>query len=166
RGMEVSIQAVSPELGVQFSSTGVVPPAQAGGAAGAAAASSAYEWAMTDMLRNRAKRTPHARATSPARGGFLNVMGLNPVARRLCAGSEGGGVGRAGADAPGGIEGEDKVFSAPDLPGFGSGGDGVDRFVALVVCDRHFDLDFRQEAHRIFGAAINFGVALLTPVAL
>src|SRR5499426_1650623 len=116
---EVSIQAVSPELGVQFSSTGVVPPAQAGGAAGAAAASSAYEWSMTDMLRKRAKRTPNARATSPARVGFLNVMGLTPVARRLSAGSECCGVGLAGADAHGGIEREDEDFSVPDLTGLG-----------------------------------------------
>src|SRR5229473_1463696 len=94
--IEVSIQAVSPELGVQFSSTanfGSGLPAQAGGAvsaagaAGAAAASSAYERSMTDMLRKRAKRAPNARATSPARVGFLNVMGLTPVARRLSAGS-------------------------------------------------------------------------------
>jgi hypothetical protein len=50
---------------------------QAGGvsvAAAGAAASSAYERSITDMLRNRAKRTPNARATSPARVGFLNVM--------------------------------------------------------------------------------------------
>src|SRR5262245_13735996 len=161
--MEVSIQAVSPELGVQFSSTGVVPPAQAGGAA---AASSAYERSMADMLRNRAKRTPNARATSPARVGFLNVMGLTPVARRLSAGSECCGVGLAGADAHGGIEREDEDFSVPDLTGLGGCGAGVDGLVDLVGCDRHFDLDFRQEAHRIFGAAINFGVALLTPVTL
>ena len=42
--MEVSIQAVSPELGVQFSSTanfGSALPAQAGGAAASAAAAAA-----------------------------------------------------------------------------------------------------------------------------
>src|SRR5262249_16632968 len=54
----------------------------------------------------------------------------------------------------------------PDLTGLGCCRDSVDRLVDLVGCDRHFDLDFRQEAHRVFGAAINFRVALLTPVAL
>ena len=71
---EVIIQAVSPAFGVQFVS---VLASQAGGvsaAAAGAAASSAYERSITDMLRNRAKRTPNARATSPARVGFLNVM--------------------------------------------------------------------------------------------
>src|SRR5215831_5140332 len=161
--MEVSIQAVSPELGVQFSSTGVVPPAQAGGAA---AASSAYEWSMADILRNRAKRTPNARATSPARVGFLNVMGLTPVARRLSAGSERCGVGLAGADAHGGVEREDEDFSVPDLTGLGGCDDRVDGFVDLIRCDRHLDLNFRQEAHRVLRAAVNFRVALLTPVTL
>src|SRR5207253_11462793 len=91
---EVSIQAVSPELGAQFSSTanlGSGLPAQASGAesaTGAAAASSAYEWSITDRFRNRAKRAPNARARSPAPVGFLNVMGLTPVARRVGAGSQ------------------------------------------------------------------------------
>src|ERR1700746_733794 len=90
---EVSIQAVSPELGVQFSSTanlGSGLPAQAGAASavGAAAAPSAYEWSITDRFRNRAKRAPNARARSPAPVGFLNVIGLTPVARRVGAGSQ------------------------------------------------------------------------------
>src|SRR6187399_3085722 len=88
---EVSIQAVSPELGVQFSSTanfGSALPAQAGGpagasAAGAAAASSAYEPLMAEKLRNSAKRRPNARATSPARVGFLNVMGSNLLSQDI-----------------------------------------------------------------------------------
>jgi len=75
-------------------------------------------------------------------------------------------VGLAGADAHGGVDREDEDFSVSDLTGLGGRGDGVDRLVDLVGCDRHFDLDFRQEAHRVFGAAINFRVALLTPVAL
>src|SRR5262249_3925094 len=48
----------------------------------------------------------------------------------------------------------------------GGRGDGVDGFVDLIGGDRHFDLDLRQEAHRVFRAAIDFGVALLTSIAL
>ena len=81
--IEVSIQAVSPELGAQFSSTasfGSGLPMQAGGAAfvaGAAATPCAYEQSTADMLRNRAKTIPNAKARRPARLGFLNVMGNN-----------------------------------------------------------------------------------------
>ena len=32
--------------------------------------------------------------------------------------------------------------------------------------DSDFDLDLRQEVHGVFGAAVDFSVALLTPVAL
>src|SRR2546423_13936960 len=87
---EVSIQAVSPEFGVHFSSTaflGSGSAAQAGGgaaasAAGAAAAApaaggaaiSAYEWGTVPMLRGRPRRAATARPTSPARKGFLNVI--------------------------------------------------------------------------------------------
>src|SRR5262245_4910738 len=172
---EVSIQAVSPELGVHFSSTaslGSALPAQAGGAAsaaaggGAAAASSAYEMSITDMLMNRVKRTPSASATSPARIGFLNVMGLTPVARRLSAGLARCGVGLAGADTHGAVDAEDEDLSIPDLTGLGCRGDGVDGLVDLVGRDRDLDLDLRQETHRILGAAINFRVALLPPVPL
>src|SRR5438874_1887076 len=86
---EVSIQAVSPEFGVHFSSTaffGSESPAQAGAgaeaSAGAAAAApaaggaavSAYEWCTVPILRKRPRRAATARPTSPARKGFLNVM--------------------------------------------------------------------------------------------
>src|SRR3954463_2328045 len=171
---DVIIQAVSPALGVHFSSTanfGSALPAQAGGAASAAAAgaaaSSAEVRSIADMLRKRAKRTPNARAKSPARVGFLNVMDLNSCRWTLeCGGLQCGGVGLAGADAHGGIEGEDKNLSVPDLAGLGGRGDGIDRFLDLVGRYRHFDLDLRQEAHGIFSAAINLRVALLTPVSL
>src|SRR5262249_34199806 len=94
---EVSIQAVSPELGVQFSSTanfGSALPAQAGGdadasAAGAVVASSAEEPVIADMGRNKVKRRPIARAMSPARVGFLNVIGSNSCRQALSAGFKG-----------------------------------------------------------------------------
>src|SRR5262245_63563629 len=91
-------------------------------------------------------------------------MGLTPVARRLSAGSESCDVGLAGADAHGGVEREDEDLSVPDLPGLGRGGNGVDGLVDLVGRDRDLDLDLRQEAHRVFGTAINLRVALLAPV--
>src|SRR5215831_13823504 len=78
--IEVSIQAVSPELGVQFSSTAFLGsglPAQAGGMSDAAAgvASSAYdEGVNAEMLRNRPSNRVNTRARRPARDGFLNVM--------------------------------------------------------------------------------------------
>src|SRR5215468_4400899 len=82
--IEVSIQAVSPEFGVHFSSTGgLAVPSQAGGAGSAAAAvgaagAGAGVWAneafISAKLRNTERRKPQARATSPARGDFLRVM--------------------------------------------------------------------------------------------
>src|SRR5215831_12432386 len=89
--IEVSIQAVSPEFGVQLSITAffafagsgsATAAAQAGGpasAAGAAAASSAYDvvGVNIDTLRKMPSSIPNTRANSPARVGFLNVMILN-----------------------------------------------------------------------------------------
>src|SRR5712691_9082879 len=93
--IEVSIQAVSPEFGVQSLSTaffGSALAAQAGGpasAAGAAAAgaagaaASAYAVGVNiETLRKMPSSIPNTRAKSPARVGVLNVMGLTPVARR------------------------------------------------------------------------------------
>src|SRR5262249_4932743 len=88
---EVSIQAVSPELGVHFSSTaffGSASAAQAGGVAGAAAAASAAAAAgagggaaisaeareTVPMLSEMPSRAATAKPSSPARKGVLNVM--------------------------------------------------------------------------------------------
>src|SRR5262245_14758980 len=85
---EVSIHAVSPELGVQFT---CILASQAGaGSAGAAAAGSlvaagacAKDTSATTMLRKAARRSPQARASSPAREDFLNVMMFTPVRKVL-----------------------------------------------------------------------------------
>src|SRR5262249_39991422 len=77
-----------------------------------------------------------------------------------------GGIGLAGADAHGAVEAEDEDLSVPDLTGFGGVGDGLDGLVDLIGRHRHLDLDLRQEAHGVFGAAVDFGMALLPPVAL
>src|SRR5438067_13379614 len=82
---EVSIQAVSPEFGVHFSSTGgLAVPSQAGGAASAAGAAAgaagagpgacASEAFTNAKLSSAARRKLQAKAMSPARGGFLKVM--------------------------------------------------------------------------------------------
>ena len=81
----MSIQAVSPEFGVHFSSTGgLAVPSQAGGAASAAAAAAgaagagagacASEAFTNTKLMNAARRSPQARANSPPRDDFLDVM--------------------------------------------------------------------------------------------
>ena len=83
--MEVSIQAVSPEFGVHFSS---VLASHAGGAASAAAGAAAagvagasvvvevcaYDPWNVGRLSTMASRTAPARATSPARENFFKVM--------------------------------------------------------------------------------------------
>jgi hypothetical protein len=89
--MEVSIQAVSPELGEHFSVTaflgsgslaqaGVGAGGVAGAAAGAAgaAAGAIGVWACDELivatLRKRPSIIPRARVNSPAREDFINVM--------------------------------------------------------------------------------------------
>src|SRR5262249_36546888 len=76
------------------------------------------------------------------------------------------GVGLASADAHGAIEVLNKNLSVSDLAGLDGGGDGLDGLVDQVGCHRDFDLDLRQEAHRIFRSAIIFLVTILPPVAL
>src|SRR4029079_15323668 len=58
----------------------------------------------------------------------------------------------------------DEDFSVADLAGFRRRGDGVDNLVGLIAWNGDFNLDLRQEVHGVFGAAIGFSVALLTPV--
>src|SRR5258707_4261743 len=132
--IEVSIQAVSPELGVQFSSTAFLGsglPAQAGGmasVAGAGVASSAYELGVNaEMLRKRHSSRVNTRAIRPARDGFLNVMIVTPVGEG--AGSEGRGVGFAGADAHGAVDAVDEDLAVADLAGLGGHHDRVDGLV-------------------------------------
>src|SRR5262245_40444695 len=102
---------------------------------------------------------------SPARVSDVNFMVSVPFfwdARE----SQRRGVGFAGADANGAVETEDEDLAVADLAGLGGRGDGFDGLVELVGRDRDLDLDLGQEAHGVFGAAVDFGVALLTPVSL
>src|SRR5262245_41978137 len=84
---EVSIQAVSPEFGVQLT---CILASQAGGGASAGAAAGvsvaaggacANDTSTTRTLTKAAKSSPQARARSPAREDLLNVMVLTPVRR-------------------------------------------------------------------------------------
>ena len=84
----------------------------------------------------------------------------------LSAKSESRSVRFAGADAHGVVEADDEDLAVADLAGLGGRRDGVDGLVDLVRGDRDLDLDLGQEAHRIFGAAVDFGMALLTAVPL
>src|SRR5665213_216383 len=97
RATEVSIQAVSPELGEHFSSTaffgsgslaqdgvgagataGVAAAAGAAAGAAGAAAGAAGVWAWNELivatLRKKPSIIPRARVNSPAREDFINVM--------------------------------------------------------------------------------------------
>src|SRR5438309_6157803 len=78
---------------------------------------------------------------------------------------EGVHIAFARADADGLLEGTDEDFAIADLAGAGRGGDRFDRAVDQLASDRHFNLQLRQEAHGVFGAAIDLGVALLTAIA-
>src|SRR4051812_24666165 len=75
-------------------------------------------------------------------------------------------IGLAGADPHGAVDAVDEDLSVADLAGLGGRHDRVDDFVDLIGWDRRLDLDLGQEAHGVFGAAIDFGVAFLAAVPL
>src|SRR5579871_4433881 len=64
------------------------------------------------------------------------------------------------------VEVDDEDLAVADLAGFRRRRDGLDRLVDLLGGDSDFDLDLGQEAHRVFGAAIDFRMALLPAVSL
>src|SRR6185295_1655963 len=72
----------------------------------------------------------------------------------------------AGADAHRLLDGNDEDLAVADLPGFGRRDDRINRPVDHRGRNHHLDLDLRQEVHGVFGAPINFRVALLPPVSL
>ena len=59
-----------------------------------------------------------------------------------------------------------KILPSPICPVLAADGDGVDGLVDLVRGDRDLDLDLGQEAHGVFGAAIDFRMALLPAISL
>src|SRR5271168_4454863 len=64
------------------------------------------------------------------------------------------------------IQTEHEDLAVADLSGLCRSRDGLDDLVDLSGWAGDFDFDLGQEAHGIFGAAIDFGVALLPPIAL
>src|SRR3954453_1894982 len=64
------------------------------------------------------------------------------------------------------VEIVEEVLPGADLSGFRGGRDGIDGLVDLVGGDSDLDLDLGQEAHGIFGAAIDFRMALLAAISL
>src|SRR5665213_1234195 len=111
-----------------------------------------------------ASNIPKARAKSPARDPFVDVMMYSCPYCLRCGLLNCSGVGFAGADAHGAVDGEDKDFAVADLAGFGGAGDGADDLVNLVGRHRHLDFHLGKKAHRILGATVDFRVPLLTPV--
>src|SRR5208282_6353139 len=108
-----------------------------------------------------------ARASSPARENVLKVMmSLLSVEMEVRGLLKGRGIELAGADADRMVEAEHEDLAIADLAGFRRGTDRIDDFVHLIGRAGNFQLDLREEAHGIFGAAIDFGVALLPPIAL
>src|SRR5208282_4176640 len=75
-------------------------------------------------------------------------------------------VSLAGADAHGLGDRRNEDLAVADLSGLRGGADRLDDPVGLFVGHRNLDANFWQEVHRIFGAAINLGVALLPAVTL
>src|SRR3569623_707507 len=80
--------------------------------------------------------------------------------------SEGCVIGFTGADAHRMFEAGDENLAVADLAGLGGCGDGLDGAIDLGIGDSDLDLDFGQETHGVFGAAIDFGVDLLSAVPL
>src|SRR5262249_1206391 len=135
---DVSIHAVSPELGVHSVSTLALQaggPASAGAAAGAAgAAAGAWAYDVSDVctLNQIPSNSPRARTSSPARISFLNfIVSLLSVDVGRVRASERCRIGFPGADADCLIDCHHEYFAVADLAGFGGGGDGLDNFVDL-----------------------------------
>src|SRR3954466_3492155 len=145
RQVATSIQAVSPLFG-----TG------AGGAAAAAAV-----WASAGSARSASASPPR-----PAARNVRSLMGSNLKGVLVLVRSERVGIGLAGADADGALERHDEDLAVADLAGPGRSGDRLDDAGDEVARDRDLDLELRQEAHGVFGAAVDLGMPLLPAVAL
>src|SRR3982074_2055356 len=64
------------------------------------------------------------------------------------------------------VEVDDEDLAVADLSGFCRSGNGFDGLLDLVGIDGDLDLDLGQEADRVFGAAIDFRMALLPAISL
>src|SRR5690606_23025617 len=95
-----------------------------------------------------------ARAPSPACNLRESVI-YQLLSEEVEGGSKGVGVGLAGPDAHGFLDLVDEDLAVADLAGACSVGDGVDHLVGEVGRHGHLDLELGQEAHSIFGAAVD-----------
>src|SRR6266852_3884487 len=84
--------------------------------------------------------------------------------RQSCENLERVAVGFAGPDPQRVIDRRHEYLAVADLTGARARGDDVHRLVGKIRRDRDFDSQLRQKIHDIFGAAIDFGVALLAAV--
>src|SRR3954465_14232864 len=75
-------------------------------------------------------------------------------------------IGLASADSQGMVDRRDEDLAVADLPGTRVRGDDLDRLLGDVGSDGDFDAQLGKEIHDVFGAAIDFGVTLLSTVAL
>src|SRR5580704_6578318 len=85
--------------------------------------------------------------------------------RRWTASLERVGVRLTGADANRLLDRRHKDLAVADLPGLGGRADGFDRLLGEIGGDSDLEPDLGQEVHGIFGAAIDFHMALLAAVA-
>src|SRR5258708_8074589 len=75
-------------------------------------------------------------------------------------------VGFAGPDPQRVIDRGHEDLAVADLAGAGAGGDDVDGLGGELRRNSDFDSELGPEIHDIFGAAVDFGVALLAPITL
>ena len=63
------------------------------------------------------------------------------------------------------VDREDEDFAVSDLAGFRGGEDRLDDDLDLVVAGDDFEFDLGKDVDRVFAAAVDFLVTLLTPKA-
>src|SRR5579872_3005398 len=89
----------------------------------------------------------------------MSIRGILKLSKRV-------GVFFAGADADRRFERIDENLAVADLAGSRRRRNGLDHLIDHAGSHGDLDLKLGQKAHRIFGAAINFRMPLLTPVTL
>src|ERR1700722_8890361 len=179
---EVKSHAVSPELLVHFSRTVAEQLGGAAGAAGAAAGAGAVADGAAAGAAGAAAGLSCATAAGAARPMKTAAASAaaRPVSKRVSfmvqdsESGRGSGAWRlkrvlvrlARADPDRRVEAVDEDFAVADLAGPRRGDDRFDHLVGDVRIDRDLDFQLGKEAHGVFGAAIDFGMPLLAPVAL
>src|SRR5690349_17330489 len=97
---------------------------------------------------------------------FMAVPQQFPASRRRKPGHDENlqrvAVGLAGADAQRVLDIDHENLSVADLPRLGRSRDSFNHAVRAIVRHHDLDLDLGQEIHGVFGAAVDFGMALLT----